>query len=122
MSIKDITYEQFWEAYNNHPPSGWIKFAYRYFSKETEAKDMALNRIVWIVLLGLFAVGFIGTVAGLPRPVIGTATIIYSAILAILVLYLFSAIKLNNLRIGRIARELGVTKLEYNELAEMYYI
>jgi hypothetical protein len=122
MGVKDITYEQFWKAYNNHPPSGWIKFAYRYFSKETEAKDMALNRIVWIVLLGLFAVGFIGTAVGLPRPVIGTATIAYSAILAVLVLYLFSAIKLNNLRIGKIAKELGVTLLEYNQLVEKYYI
>jgi hypothetical protein len=121
MGVKDITYEQFWKAYNNHPPSGWIRFAYRYFSKETEAKDMKLNRTVVYVLLGLFAVGFIGTAVGLPRPVIGTATIAYSVILAILVLYLFSAVKLNNMRIKRIAMELGVTLLEYNQLAEKYY-
>jgi hypothetical protein len=121
MGVKDITYEQFWKAYNNHPPSGWIKFAYRYFSKQTVAKDMILNRTIVYILLGLFAVGFLGTAFNAPRSIIGTATIAYSIILGVLVLYLFSAVKLNNLRIKRIAKELNVTLDEYNQLVEKYY-
>ncbi|MFA5366393.1 MAG: hypothetical protein WC333_00520 [Dehalococcoidia bacterium] len=121
MGVKDITYEQFWKAYNNHLPSGWIKFAYRYFSRQTVAKDMVLNNVVIYTLIGLFVIGFLGTAFSAPRAIIGTATIAYSIILGILVLYLFSAVKLNNLRIKRIAKELGVTLEQYNQLAEKYY-
>lgn len=121
MGVKDITYGQFWKAYNNHLPSRWIKFAYRYFSKETEAKDMKLSRIMWIILLSLFAIGFIGTAVGLPRPIIETTTIAYSIILGVLVLYLFGVVKLNNIRIRKIAKELNVSLVEYNQLVEKYY-
>jgi hypothetical protein len=78
--ITKITKEQFWKAYNNHPPSGWIKFAYKYFSKETEVKDMKLNRAIMWVLFSLFAIGFIGTITKLPRLIIGTVTIVYGII------------------------------------------
>ncbi len=118
--MAEITKEEFWKAYNNHPPSRWIKFAYKYFSKETEKEDMKLNRTLVYILLSLFAIGFFGTVFGFSRAVVGTATIAYTIILTVLVFYLFSAVKLNNLRIGKIAKELGISKLEYNRLVEKY--
>jgi hypothetical protein len=45
----------------------------------------------------------------------------YSIGLAILVLYLFSAVFLNNFRIRKIRKELGITKEEYNALVSIYY-
>ena len=119
--VSKITKEQFWETYNRHLPSNWIKFAYRYFSKGTEEKDMKLNSVITYLLLWLFVMGFGGTVIGFPRAVIGTITISYGIILAVLVLYLFSAVKLNNMRLNKIAKELGVTKQEYDGLAGKYY-
>ena len=116
-----ITKEQFDDAYNKHLPSGWIKFAFRYFSKNTERKDFAPRRIITGILLGLFGVGFISTIIGLPRPIIAVSTIAYSILLAILVLYLFSAVILNNIRINKIRKILGVTKAEYNALVSKFY-
>lgn len=116
-----ITDEQFDAAYNRHLPSAWIKFAFRYFSKTTEKKDMVVSRTIMGILLGTFGVGFIGTIFVLPRVVIGTATCTLGIILAGLVLYLFSAAKLNNWRLNKIAKELGVTKREYDWLAEKFY-
>lgn len=118
--VNKITEKQFWTAYNHHLPSGWIKFAYRYFSKGTEEKDMKLNGVITYLLLWLFVMGFGGTVIGFPHAVIGTITITYGIILAVLVLYLFSAVKLNNMRLGRIAKELDVTRQGYDKLAEKY--
>lgn len=116
-----ITEEEFWVAYNNHLPNGWIKFAYRYFSNETLNKDIVLNNVILYILIGLFGIGFIGTMVGIPRSIIGTVTIAYSIILASLVLYLFSAVKLNNIRINKIRKELGgISADEYNKLVEMY--
>lgn len=116
-----ITSDQFLKAYNNHLPSGWIKFAYKYFSTETVNKNMKLKNSVVYILISFFIIGFIGTILKAPRIVIGIATISYSIILAVLVLYLFSVVKLNNLRIKKIRNELGgISAEEYNKLVEMY--
>lgn len=116
-----ITKEQFDAAYNNHLPSGWIRFAYKYFSKETEQKNMAVKNTVVYFLLSLFGLGFIATVLNLSNKIVGLFVIPYSILLAVLVLYLFSAVFLNNFRIGKICKELGVTKLEYNALVSKFY-
>jgi len=118
---KKITKKQFDTAYNQHLPSGWIRFAYKYFSKETEKKDMSLRNHLTFILLGLFLLGFFGTVFEASRAFIGTATIIYSILLSILVLYLLSAVLLNNRRLKRVMKVLGVSKSEYNWLADKYY-
>jgi hypothetical protein len=116
-----ITKEQFDIAYDNHLPSKWIKFAYKYFSKETEKKDLALKKSVVGVLISLFFIGFIGTIVGAPQKLILIATVMYSIGLAALVLYLFSAVFANNFRINKIRKELGVTKEEYNALVAKFY-
>ena len=118
---KKITKTQFDAAYNQHLPNVWIKFAYKYFSKETERKDMSLRNNLTFILLGLFLVGFFGTVFNVAKAIIGTATIIYSVLLSVLVLYLFSAVIMNNLRIRKIRKILGVSKQEYNALVNKFY-
>jgi len=117
----EITKEQFLTAYNNHPAKGWIKWAFKYFSKSTEKENMKLSNTVAWVLGSLFLVGFFATVIKLPRLIIAIVTITYCIGLAILVLFLLAAVLSNNRRIKRIAKELGVTLEEYNKLADKYF-
>ena len=121
MSYKQITKTQFDAAYNQHLPSGWIKFAYKYFSKETERKNMSLRNHLVFFLMGLFLLGFFGTVFDASRAFIGIPTLIYSIVLSVLVLYLLSAVLLNNRRLKKVMKILGVTKSQYNYLADKYY-
>lgn len=121
MSYKQITKKQFDVAYNLYLPSGWIRFAYKYFSKETEKKDMSLRNHLTFLLLILFLLGFFGTVFNAPIHLIKEVTICYSILLVILVLYLFSAVLLNNWRLRRVRKILGVTKEQYNYLVNKFY-
>lgn len=113
-----MTKEKFVSTYKKYSPKKWIKFAFKYFSKETEKKDMALNNaFVWVLGI-LFATGMAGTIMHWPRPVIKWVTIAYMIILTILVGFLFAAIQANNFRIRKIAKELGCTLIEYNEYVD----
>jgi hypothetical protein len=118
---KTITKEQFDIAYDNHMPSNWIKFAYKYFSKSTERKDFGVKNTVVGILGGLFLLGMIATILNLSTHIVGIFIIPYSIILAALVLYLFSAVIFNNLRIRKIRKELGVNSNEYDALEAKYY-
>jgi hypothetical protein len=122
FSKTTISKDDFWVAYNSFPPNKFIKFCYKYFSRETEQKDLKVKRSIVAVLLSLFGVGFIATIFNLPRPLIGAVTISYGIILSVLVLSLFAAVFMNNARIGKIRKALGgISKEYYNQLAEMYY-
>jgi len=116
-----ITKKQFDAVYNKHLPSKWIKFAYKYFSTETEKGDMKLKSFIIYFLLGVFFIGFFGTMFNFSRTMILIPTTIYSIVLVVLVLYIFSAIILNNIRIGKICKELGITKIQYNLLLNIFY-
>jgi len=116
-----ISKEQFDAAYNKYPPNKWIKFAFKYFSTNTEKKDFGAKNTVLYVLLFFFIIGFFGTIFGLPVKIIGIATVAYTIILSVLVLYLFSAVILNNIRVNKIRKVLGITKEEYNNLVDIYY-
>jgi hypothetical protein len=118
--ITKITKEQFDAAYNKHLPSGWIKFAYKYFSQQTEMKNMSLKNGVAYILGGLFVFGLLGTIFNVSTTLIKAMLIPYSIILVSLVIYLFSAVILNNIRIGKIKKELGVNSDEYDALVSKY--
>ncbi len=97
----------------------WIKFAFRYFSKETEASDMNVSRSIIWTLLSLFLVGFSATVANLPKIIILWSTGIYVVILVSLVLFLFSAAYMNIRRIKKIIYYLVCTPEEYNRAIKL---
>ena len=118
---KTITKEQFDAAYNKHLPNEWIKFAYKYFSQQTEKKDMSLKNGVAYILGGLFVFGLLGTMFNVSTVLIKAALIPYCVILVALVAYLFSAVILNNLRIRKIKKELGINSDEYDALVSKYY-
>jgi len=115
-----FTVEEGIQAYANNPATKWIKFAFKYFSKSTEKENMKPGKAIVGILLSLFLVGFIATVLNLPRPVIAIATISYSIILAILVLFLFAAVMANNRRIKKVIKELGCTIQEWNKFVDAY--
>ena len=120
--MKEISEEEFLKVYNKHLPSRWIKFAYKYFSKETEDKNLVLNKTISYSLLGLFIFGLVGTILELPYLIICITTIACITITFALVLYLFSAVKLNNLRINRICKELNVDVKEYSMLITKFIL
>jgi len=121
VSWKDITRAEFDAAYNQHLPKGWIKFAFKYFSKSTEQKDMKPSRTIVGILLSLFAVGFFATVFHLPRAIVAPVTYTYSILLAILVFFLLAAVWANNARLKKVMKILGVNKYEYNLLVDRFY-
>jgi len=115
-----MTKEQFDLAYSHYPPSKFVKFAFRYFSKETEKKDFKVGNIVTALLLGSFLGGFIGTILGVSKQFIGTFTLIFCIILFIIVSMLFTAVILNNKRIDKIIKELNINRTDYNKLVEEF--
>jgi ABC-type phosphate/phosphonate transport system permease subunit len=119
--MNNITKAQFDRAYNQHLPAKWIQFAFRYFSKSTEKKDLKVSNIIVYILLATFLLGFFGTVMGWSRAVIGTVTFIYTGILTVLVGFLLAAVWSNNRRLKKIMKILGVTKQEYNDLVDKFY-
>ena len=116
----DITKEQFDSANNNHKPNNWIKFAFRYFSNSTIEKDLSIKNNVVYFLLGIFLVAFLGTIFNIPISIISVATAVFSIVLTLLVLYLFSAVILNKIRINKIRKELGIDKDTYNALLRIF--
>ena len=115
----NITKEQFIAAYDKYPPNKWIKFFFKYFSRETHEKDKFLGKILQGFLISLFLLGMISTILNWSDSFIRVVTIIFSLILGVFVLCGFSAIFLNNYRILKICKELGgISKFEYNELVK----
>lgn len=119
--FKNITKEDFLAAYNTYLPAKWIKFAYKYFSKESEAKDMKPKKMIVGFLFAFFLVGLFGTVFNLDKSLILITTLAYSILLSVFVLFLFAAGFANNFRLKKIMKILGVTKVEYNLLADLYF-
>lgn len=115
-----LTKEKFVEVYNKYQPKGWVKFAFRYFSKDTVAKDMKLSQSISWILIALFLGGFVSIVANFSRTAQAIFTYAFAGVLALLVGFLGTAVVSNNRRIRRIARELGVSLIEYNELVDKW--
>ena len=118
--LERVSIEQFRTASNKNLPSKWIKFVFRYFSKDTAKRDLWLKRSIFEILIGLFVFGFIGTIFSLSRPFIGVVTYSLSFMLVLIALTMGSGVILNNLRIRKIRKELGVSKAEYNILVDLY--
>lgn len=113
---------EFLSVYNKYPPNWWSKTAYKYFSSSTVGKDLWLRRTFVIIMGILFAVGFVATIitGGEARKIIAPPTIIYSILLAVVVLFIFIGVKMNNMRIKRICKELGVKYDEYEFYVKLY--
>ena len=118
---KRITKRQFDKAYDKHLPNKWVRFAFKYFSKETEKENLSLKNYLTFTILGLFLLGFFGTVFKAAPVFIESVAIIYSILLSAVVLFLLGAVILNNRRIKKISKELDIDILEYNRLVRKFY-
>jgi hypothetical protein len=121
MAETKVTKRQFDAAYKKHLPSGWIRFAFKHFSKETEKEYMSLRNHLTFFLLGLLVLGWFGTAFDAAPAFIGTVTWIYMIVLSTLVLYLLSAVLLNNRRLKRVQKILGISKSQYNAYVRKFY-
>ena len=120
----EITKERFQEVYNKHLPNEFIKFVFKYYSKDEEITSgikVKTDRIAWFILLPLFLLGMLFTIIGLPKSYIGVVTYPYMGILSALVLVGFVGVQMNNFRIRRIAKELGISLSDYNDLVDSLF-
>jgi len=118
----DISKEQFEKVYNKYLPNKFIVFIFKHYAQDDEktsgVKIKLADKIAWFVLLPLFFLGLLFTAFKLPQIYIGIVTIPYLLILSVLVLAGFVAVKWNNFRIKKIAKELGLGLVEYNKLVD----
>lgn len=128
--MRNITREEFLSVYNKYPPGRYVIFVYKHFSKEGTNADLkpkvAINKILVGILLVAFLIGFVGTVisdlTGKPlRHLIGIPTVVFAIVLVGIAVLMFSARSINNLRIRKIARKMGLPLYEYNKLADKYF-
>ena len=121
MDISKITKSVFDKVYNKYSPNWCIKMAYKYFSKESARKNMKINDIIIGILLIFFIIGIAGVVIDLPETIIAIVTYLYGGILSSLIIFLLAAILMNNARLNKIMRKLGVSKREYEDLVDKFY-
>lgn len=117
----NISKEQFDNICNKFSPNAWIKFAFKYFSSKTEKQNMIIKDYFVYFTLYFFFIGLIFTILNISDQIIYLATKIFTLSLVVLVLFLFGAVILNNLRIRKIEKELHVSRKEYDELVKKYY-
>jgi hypothetical protein len=115
-----MTKELFIEAYDKYPPSWISKIVFKYFSQSTEKKNSTVKRSITWILISFFAIGFIATILKLGKTFISFFALSYCILLAILVLFLFAGVILNNLRVKKIAKELNISIKEYNNYVDLY--
>lgn len=115
-----ISKELFIDTYNKNEPNKFIKFMFKYFSSETEKKNMRLSNTVLYSLMSLFNLGYFSTLLKFPRYVISGFTYMYMLLLIVLVFSIIIAAIMNNFRIKRICKALNIKHTEYNKLAKEY--
>jgi hypothetical protein len=114
-----MTKEEFLAVYNRHQPNAWTRFAFMYFSQETTEEDGWLRRCLIIILLSLFVLGFFGVVINWDDYV-KWLTLPFGVILFGVVITMLGGGLMNNIRIRKISRELGISIGEYNHYANLY--
>jgi hypothetical protein len=117
-----ISRDEFLAVYNKHLPNKWTEAAFRYFSTTTAKKDKWVSRIVEITLGTLFIAGFIATMTSKTFVLSAIIILIFGFILFSLAAFMGGAAIMNNLRILKIIKILGITRDEYNSLVDLYLI
>jgi len=121
----EITKERFEEVYNKYLPNKFIKFVFKLAAKDDERTTgisiSILDKIAYFILLPMVILGILFRALNLPEVYVGVVAIPYSILLAIIVLSGFVAVKWNNFRIRKIAKELGVSLVEYNKLVDKLF-
>lgn len=120
--MSKITKEQFLNAEKKYPASNWIKFGFEYFSKSTLPDDVKIKKITTIVLVVLFILLMIGGFINISMSIMIIPIILYCVIIFGLALYMLSVTLLNNRRLNKIYKELGIDNLKYQNLVNLYQL
>lgn len=115
-----LSKEEFLTVYNKHLPNTWTKFTFRYFSTNTKYADAWVRNIFKGVELSLFGIGFLATVLSFPRFIIAISTITFSLLLLLLGIFMLGGFIMNNRRINKIMKELGLTQEDYDYYVLIY--
>jgi len=111
---KKITDKAYDKALAKNLPNKWVKLAFRYFSESTTEKDLKPSKILVGVLFVTFLLGLFGTMFHLSDEILRPLTIFYTCGVFSIVSFLFAAVFMNNFRLRKIIKELGVSKRQYN--------
>lgn len=79
----------------------FTKIAFKYFSKSTKKEDKWLKELSISIFVLLFLFGFVGTILGLPKLLIGIVTITDFILIFILVSIIFIGVFTNNIRLKK---------------------
>ena len=115
-----VSKEQFVGALAKHRPGKFLTWVYDNFGKM--AKQHKVKRLTISLLVILFLGGFISTIVPGLRIVTAIATLAYGGYLFVIVGTLLAALIMNNIRIRKICKYLGISKSKYNELIDKYII
>jgi ABC-type multidrug transport system permease subunit len=120
LNVNLISEEHFLQVYNKYVPNKWTKFVFRYFSRSTQKKDKWVSQLLTAVFIALFLTGLTGTILGLSYVFVSIPTFILLGLLVIIGILKFGAFIMNNNRIRKIRKELGITKEDYDFLVGLY--
>jgi len=115
----EITKEQFDEVYNKYGPGKFLKFVYTYYNVKLKGKPAPLG--TWAAVIG-WVIGTIGIIVFDQLEMKDIAIKFLWAWLPFGALIIsFPAFWLNQFRIKKIAKKLGISLDQYNKLVEKYY-
>ena len=119
---EQVSREEFLEVYNKNQPNKWTIFTFKYFAKSTRKSDLWLSRIIELFLIMWFMIGFINVII---NDNLITHWLVISVITLIIVglgILMGSAAIMNNRRIKRICKKLGINRQEYEVLTNLYIL
>lgn len=102
--MKKITKKKFNDTHDKYPPSNWVRFVFNYI------KSTSLDYVLIVILLVLFFLGIFQS----------WALFVFTGLLFIIVFSILSAVILNNIRINKIRKLLGLSKKEYHEYYDKF--
>ena len=116
--MEKVLKKEFLEVVEKYPPNRFVRWYFDNFSRD-RSKEKVKKRLVF-VLMTLFFWGFFATIMKLEKHLIKYITFAYVVVLVLHVALGFTAGKLNNRRIAKIRKELGLSIEEYERLANIY--
>lgn len=116
--MEKITKDDIIAAQAKYRPSIFVGFMVKYFSVDSKMNKSAFKRTVNYTLIALFVIGFLMAVTKASRRAFAFATFSLFGILFVLAALIFIARALNNKNVRKIAKHLGVTVAEYEQLCD----
>lgn len=117
--MDNITKVEFDAVYKKYAPSKFLKFAYTYYNVKLKRNPRPIG--TWAAVIG-WAIGTLGIIVFDQLGMKDIAMIFLWAYVPFGALIIaFPAFLLNHRRIKKMARKLGISIQEYNNLADLYY-